>query len=122
MPGTSVTAANALLTSLTATYPWVQLHTADPGAGGSSSVAGNATRKLASWAAPSGGSIANGAELTWTSDEVDTAEDYTHYSLWSAENGGTFGHSGTVTADAVEPEYGFALEIGALVIAVNVAV
>ena len=41
--GLSAAAANALLdTHHDTTYPWIQLHTADPGAAGTTAVAGNA--------------------------------------------------------------------------------
>jgi hypothetical protein len=85
------------------TYPWIQLHTAAPGAAGTVAVAGNATRKDTSvaWAPSAGGVKATDVDIAWTEPEVDTAEDYTHYTLWTASTAGTFGSSGTVTASAV---------------------
>ena len=102
--GLSAAAANALLdTHHDTTYPWVQLHTAAPGAAGTTAVAGNATRKTtaSAWAAASGGSKVTDVDIDWSDAEVDTGEDYTHVSFWTAVSGGTFGSSGTLTANAV---------------------
>lgn len=102
--GLSASAANALLdTHHDTTYPWIQLHTADPGAAGTTAVAGNEIRKdmSAAWAAASGGSKTSDVNVDWTEGEVDTAETYTHCSFWTASTAGTFGSSGTVTANAV---------------------
>ena len=102
--GLSAAAANALLdTHHDTTYPYVQLHTGAPGAAGTANVAGNATRKNAgsAWAPASGGSKVTDVDIDWTDAEVDTAEDYTHVSFWSAGSGGNFGSSGTLTANAV---------------------
>ena len=102
--GLSVAAANALLdTHHDTTYGFVQLHTAAPGAAGTSNIAGNATRKDArsAWAAASSGSKVTDVDIDWSDAEVDTGEDYTHVSFWTAASGGTFGGSGTLTANAV---------------------
>ena len=102
--GLSAAAANALLdTHHDTTYPWIQLHTADPGAAGTTAIAGNATRKdtSAAWAPASGGSKSTDVDIDWTEGEVDTSETYTHCTFWTLSSGGTFGSSGTVTANAV---------------------
>jgi hypothetical protein len=91
---------------------WLQLHTADPGAAGTTAIAGNATRKQVSFGAASGPAIANDTAIVWTAGEVDTAEDYTHWSAWSASSGGTFLHSGLVTANAVLVGDTFTIPIG----------
>jgi hypothetical protein len=103
--GLSATEANSLLDTFAATdYPWIQLHTADPGSAGTSSIAGNATRKDTSsaWAAASAGSKATNADIDWTDGEVDSQETYSHFSMWTASTAGTFGASGTLTANQVE--------------------
>jgi len=99
----SATAANAILDAHIAAYPWLQLHTAAPGAAGTTAVAGNATRKdtTSSWAAATGGVATSDVVISWTEGEVDTTEDYTHYSLWSASGAGNFGSSGTIDANSV---------------------
>ena len=109
--GLSATDANAFLEWLFngTTMPapaaniWIQLHTADPGAAGTNAVAGNATRKdlTAAMGTSAGGAITNTSAITWTTGEVDTSEDYTHISFWTASTAGTFKGSGLMTANAV---------------------
>lgn len=102
--GMSAAAANAILdTHHDTTYGFVQLHTGDPGAAGTTLIAGNATRKdiTAAWAPASAGSKATDVDIDWTDGEVDTTEDYTHCSFWTLVTGGTFGGSGTITANSV---------------------
>jgi len=111
-PGLSTTAANALLSSLAATYTWIQLHLGQPGANGTANLAVETTRKQATWAAPSGGLLTNSAELLWTA--VAASEDYAFFTAWTVSSGGTFGFSGTVTADAVTVGNNFRAPVGAL--------
>ena len=101
--GYSTAALNAALDDIITNYPHLQLHTGAPGAAGTANIAGNATRKdtSSSWAAAASGSKATNADINWTESEVDTTEDYTYFTLWSATSGGNFGFSGTVTANAV---------------------
>jgi uncharacterized membrane protein YgdD (TMEM256/DUF423 family) len=107
---------NASAMATAPTNIWIQLHTADPGAAGTNAVAGNATRKdlTAAMGTASGGAITNTAAITWTTGEVDTSEDYTHWSLWTASTAGTFLFSGTVTANAVTTGDEFTIPIGDL--------
>lgn len=102
--GLAPATANAQLdTHHDTNFPWVQLHVGDPGVDGTANVAGNATRKDMSgaWAPASGGSKVSDVDVDWTESEVDTSEDYTHCSYWSASTAGTFGSSGTITANPV---------------------
>jgi hypothetical protein len=105
--GLSAFSANAALnaignnTSFAVAQCYIQLHTADPGAAGTTAVAGNATRKTVSFGTATGGAMSNDANIDWTAGEVDTNEDYTHFSLWDAATTGNFLGSGTVTANAV---------------------
>ena len=110
--GLSTTAANALLTSLAGSYTWVQLHTADPGANGTTAVAVETDRVQVTWSAPSNGAMSNSAQLQWTA--VAGSEDYTHFSVWTASSAGTFGFSGTVTANAVTTGDTFTIPAGDL--------
>jgi len=81
--------------------PFVQLHTADPGAAGTTAVSvGDATRKSIAWSAPSG---ANPVQMTvtaapgaWTNG--GTSETLTHVSIWTASSAGTFVLSLVLTA------------------------
>jgi hypothetical protein len=127
MAGLSTYAANALLnamfnnTAFQVAQAYIQLHTADPGASGTTAVAGNATRKSVSFSAAASGAITNDADIDWTSGEVDTSEDYTHYSLWDASTVGNFLHSGTITANPVVSADTFKIAAGDLDITVTVA-
>lgn len=76
---------NALLnvfrnTSFAVASVYVKLHTGAPGEDGTSNAATEATRKLVSFSAASGGSMASSATVEWTN--VSTTETYSHFSLW----------------------------------------
>jgi hypothetical protein len=75
---------------------FVQFHTADPGASGTTAVStGLATRQAVTMAAASAGSMA----LSNTPSEVATGSDtITHISIWSASSAGTFYYSAALTA------------------------
>jgi hypothetical protein len=107
---------NASATSAAPANIWIQLHTADPGAAGTTAVAGNATRKdlTAAMGTAASGAITNTSAVTWTSGEVDTSEDYTHWSLWDASTSGTFLLSGLMTANAVLVGDEFVIPVGDL--------
>lgn len=107
---------NASATSAAPTNIWIQLHTGDPGASGTANVAGNATRKdlTAAMGTASGGAITNTAAIEWTTGEVDTSEDYTHWALFDASTAGTFLGSGLMTANAVTSGDEFTIPIGDL--------
>lgn len=116
--GVIVAEANEDLTALAAEFPWIKLHTGDPGASGTANAATNAVRKQAAFAAPSGGAIATNAELQWSS--VSTTETYTHWSGWSAETDGAAGWSGTITGGAVTAGNNFVINSGDLDFTYNV--
>lgn len=85
----------------TITTLYIQLHTGDPGAAGTSNVsAGDATRKSVTQAAPATGSMAlNGTPPEWTNGtSAPTNETITHISSWSALTAGTFKYSGQLSA------------------------
>lgn len=83
------TAASAVAT------PFVQLHTGDPGAAGTSNVATTNTRNAITWAAASAGSMS----LSSLSDFTGAAsETITHVSLWTASTAGTFLQSFALSA------------------------
>lgn len=105
---------NASATSAAPTNIWLQLHTGDPGASGTANVAGNATRKdlTAAMGTAASGAITNTSAITWTSGEVDTSEDYTHWALFDASSAGTFLCSGTMTANAVTVGDEFTIPVG----------
>jgi hypothetical protein len=102
--GISSTVANSWLdavarnVSYTNAAVWIALHIGDPGANGTSNAATETTRKQATFAAASGGSISSNADVTWTN--IAGSQDATHFSAWSASTSGTFLFSGTITANA----------------------
>lgn len=114
----STATANSILdaicnnTSYAVATPYLQLHTAAPGASGTTAIATETDRQLVSFGAAASGAIANDAAITWTG--VAGTEDYTHWSLWTASSGGTFIGSGTVTANAVTAGDTFTIPIGDL--------
>lgn len=118
--GLSSTVANAVLDALCRSATWtepaavyIQLHTGDPGAAGTSNVATETDRTQATFGTPaSGGAISNTAALTWTG--VAGSEDYTHFSAWDASTSGNFLFSGTMTANAVTTGDTFQIPIGDL--------
>jgi hypothetical protein len=127
--GPTATTADNILNALGNATNWtaptafyVQLHTADPGAAGTTAVATETDRVNASMGTPSGSptrTISNDAQLQWTA--VAGSEDYTHWSAWTASSGGTFLFSGTVTANAVTAGDTFTIPIGDLDITLPIA-
>jgi hypothetical protein len=100
--GQSSTFANAELnvlrgTTNTGVTVYVQLHTADPGAAGTTGVSvGSTTRNAATWNAASGGSMTISSISAWTNG--GTSETITHVSFWTASSGGTFIQSAALSA------------------------
>ena len=117
--GFATAAANTHLDNQGSTYSWVKLHVGDPGAAGTSNAAAETTRKQATWASASAASKTTTADLVWTN--VAGTEDYTHFSLWTASSGGTFGGSGTITANAVTTADTFTIPTANLTLTLPVA-
>ena len=118
--GPSVATANSILDAIgnntaysVATF-WIQLHTAAPGAAGTTAIAGNATRKQVSFGTAAGGVMSNDTAISWTAGEVDSSEDYTHWTGWTLVTGGTFIMSGLMTANAVIIGDTFTIPVGDL--------
>lgn len=118
-PGLITAAANTTLDTLGTTYSWVQLHTANPGAAGTTAVAIETDRVQATWGSASGGLKSNSADLVWTS--VAGTEDFTHVSVWSASTSGTCGFTGVVTANPVTSGDTFTIPTGELDVSFTVA-
>lgn len=100
----TVALANAMLNGLSNTSfalaaMYAQMHTADPGAAGTTSASGQTgSRPAMTWAAASGGSKALTTTLpTWTLN-VAGPETETFMSAWSAATAGTFYYSWAVTS------------------------
>lgn len=100
----------------------IQLHIGDPGAAGTSNPAVNTTRHQATFgSAAASGAISNTVIITWTSGEVTASEDYTHYTAWSLNSGGTFLFSGLVTANAAVSGNPFVVGVGELDVTLTIA-
>lgn len=69
---------------------FVQLHTGDPGAVGTTAVSSVTTRPSLTWAAPASNAIANSNSPQWTSWAGTNGEIVTDISIWSASSAGTF--------------------------------
>lgn len=112
--------AATALDALAAAYTWIKMHVGAPGAAGTSNAAAETTRKQASWVATGvDGTFENSAQLQWTN--VAGSEDWTHFTAWSASSGGTFGFSGTVTANALTAGDTATIAAGGLVASVTLA-
>jgi hypothetical protein len=97
---------------------WIQLHTADPGAAGTTAVAGNSTRKSVAFAAAAAEAKASNADIVWTA--VSTSETYTHVSLWDASSAGNFLWAGALTASkAVNAGDTFTIPSGSLSVGIS---
>lgn len=117
--GLSAAGANTALDALVAAYPHVQLHIGAPGAAGTANPATETTRKQVTWAASSGGSAASAAQVQWTN--IAGSQDATHFTAWSAATGGTFGFSGTVTANPYTAGDTVTVAAGALTVSLPLA-
>ena len=106
-------------TSFSVATPYMQLHTADPGAAGTTSVATETTRKLVSFGVASGGIVLNDVAVQWTG--IAGSQDASHYSLWDASTAGNFLGDGVITANAYTAGDTLTFAIGAISIALTIA-
>lgn len=74
---------------------YVQLHTADPGAAGTTAVSAVTTRNQITWGTVSAGSLAMSSIGSYS---MTSSETITHISLWGASSGGTFYQSLALTS------------------------
>ena len=117
--GVSATAANGALGNIAAAYTWIELHTASPGAAGTTAVASNSTRKQITYGTASGGSVTTTADLVWSA--VGATEVYTHFAVWTASTAGTFGYSGTISGGSVVTGNDFKILTGNLTVSMTLA-
>jgi hypothetical protein len=106
-------------TSFAVATVYVKLHVGDPGANGTSNAATETTRKEASFAAASTGSIASDAAITWTN--IAGSQDATHFTAWDNISAGNFLFSGTITANAYTAGDTFTISSGALTVSLTLA-
>ena len=123
--GMSTATANSVLdaicnaTAYSLTNVYVQLHTADPGAAGTTAVATETLRKVVSFGSAASGAIANDVAVSWTS--ITGSQDATHFTLWDAVTAGNFVGSGTITANAYTAGDTYTIPIGDLDLSLAVA-
>jgi hypothetical protein len=96
----SVAVANATLSVFAADALYMQLHTGDPGASGTSNVSSTTTREAVTWGAPSGGVLTASNSPAWPSWAGTNGEVVTDVSYWSTVTGGTFAGSATLATSA----------------------
>lgn len=126
--GYAVATANKILnaicrnTSFSITAVYMQLHTANPGAAGTTAIATNTTRVAATSAfgtAASAGLITTTTDLLWTA--VPATEKYLFASLWDASTAGDFLGSGSITGGAATSGNNWTLTAGNVSISLPVA-
>lgn len=98
---------------------YIQLHTADPGASGTTAVATETTRKAVSFGVAASGAISNDADIMWTN--IAGSQDATHFALFDAAAAGNFLGSGTITANAYLAGDMYTIVSGALNLSLTVA-
>ena len=98
---------------------YIKLHTGDPGAAGTSNAATETTRKAASFAAASSGSMASDADITWTN--IAGSQDASHFSSWDDVAAGNFLFSGTITANAYVAGDTYTISSGNLTVSLTLA-
>lgn len=86
----------ATFTGITTLF--VQLHTADPGASGTTAVSSTTTRQALNFGPASAGSQALTGTTQWTAWAGTNGEVVTHISVWGASSAGTFYYSVALTA------------------------
>jgi len=106
-------------TSYSVTEVWIKLHIGDPGGAGTAFPAGETDRIQASFAVAASGAVTSDTDTVWVG--VSNAEDYTHFSAWTASTAGTFLFSGTVTANAVAASDTFTIPAGDLDASIPIA-
>lgn len=77
---------------------FAQLHTADPGASGTTAVSSTTTRQALNYSPASAGSQAITGTTQWTAWAGTNGEVVTHISIWGASSAGTFYYSIALTA------------------------
>lgn len=77
---------------------YVKLHTADPGASGTTAASANTTRVALTWSAASAGSKAITTTLPAWATWAAGSETLTHISVWDASTAGNFRFSAALAA------------------------
>lgn len=123
--GLSSYTANAFLnslgnnTSFAVTSVFIKLHTGDPGANGTANAATETTRKAASFANASSGSMASDADITWTN--IAGSQDATYFTAWDNVSAGNFLFSGTINGNAYTAGDSYVIPSGSLTVSLTLA-
>jgi hypothetical protein len=103
--GVSATLANSWLdamcnaTAYSEANTYAELHTADPGAAGTTSTSAETTRKVLSFAAASGGAVSLDTTASWTSWPAPAnAETISDIAVWDTITGGVFLYSANLAS------------------------
>ena len=117
---------NALFnaTSFNIAQAYIQLHTAEPGAAGTTAVAAETRRMAVSFGAPSAPAagvitISNDVQVQYTN--ISGTQDAANYSLWDAATSGNFLGSGVINANAYTAGDTLTFAVGDIDISLNCA-
>lgn len=115
--------------------PYVWLHIGDPGEDGTDNVAqvtdgspADIDRKAVAFGAPESHPeneeriVLSDGDVSWSGEEIDAAQEITHFSLWSAVSGGTLLDLGALTMPRTTGSDGAVIEDGELEVAIEVYV
>jgi len=123
--GLSSYLANAFLnsvgnaTSFSVSTAYVKLHIGDPGANGTANPATETTRKAVSFGAAGSGSMANDADVSWTS--IAGSQNATYFTAWDASTAGNFLFSGTISGNAYTAGDTYTIPSASLTVALTIA-
>lgn len=93
--GYTNTSKNTALDAIGTAASYISYHTADPGSGGASEVAGGSyARVQTTWGAAASASKA-GSQIT---SNIPASTTITYWGLWTAVSGGTFHYGGLLSA------------------------
>lgn len=113
MAGLVAAGLNPMLSGLAGVVGYVSLHTADPGATGTSEASGGSpayARKAITWTSPSSGAMSNTADIVF---DVP-AGTYTHVGYWSASSAGTYYGSRACTSQTFSGQGTYTIAAGDL--------
>jgi len=98
---------------------YIKLHVGEPGANATENAATETTRKQASFASASSGSLTSDAAVTWTN--ISGSQDATHFSAWDNASAGNFLFSGTITGNAYVAGDTYTIASGSLIVSLTLA-
>jgi hypothetical protein len=120
--GLSAASADAALTAIVVNWAYAQLHTADPGAAGTTAVSSVTTREAITWGSAASEAIAATNQPTWSDwgGSTETDEFITGWLLSTGSTAADWGGTMALSAD-VTMEAGDELELTSIGINIPVA-